>query len=193
MKKTLLFLLLLVAVAAAFVATRPAEFLIRRERTLAAPPELVHAYVNDFHKWAEWSPWEKIDPNMRREYEGAPAGPGAGYHWVGNDEVGEGRMTIVESTPPEKVVIRLEFVKPFPATNTAEFYIDKGGLGTEVTWAMSGRNDFVGKLFDLFMDMDKLVGSDFEKGLEALDAVTTAAMKAAAPPPAAPAEAAPPS
>lgn len=175
MKNLLVAILLFLALGAAYVATRPSEFLITRTRTLAAPPEVVHAYLNDFHRWAEWSPWEKLDPGMQREYGGAPAGEGATYHWSGNDEVGEGRMTILESRPPELVKIQLEFLKPFPATNTAEFYVDATGLGTEVTWAMSGRNGFLAKAFALFMDMDKTVGGDFEQGLAALDAVTTAA------------------
>lgn len=183
MKNALLVLALLVAVAVAFVATRPSEFLITRSRTLAAPPEVVFPYVNDFRRWAEWSPWEKLDPGLQREYEGPPAGLGASYHWVGNEEVGEGRMTITESTPPEKVAIRLEFLRPFAATNTAELYIDATGLGTDVTWAMSGRNGFVAKAFGLFVNTDKLVGSQFEKGLADLDAVTAAAAQPAAPTP----------
>lgn len=188
MKNFAIALLLAVALLAGFIATRPSEFTIQRTRTLAAPPEVVHAYVNDFHKWAEWSPWEKIDPGMRREYEGAQAGPGASYHWVGNEEVGEGRMTITASTPPDSVTIRLEFMKPFPATNTAEFFIVAGGLGTDVTWAMSGRNNFVAKAFGLVMNMDKMVGTQFEKGLADLDAVTAAATPPPAPPEPPPAE-----
>ena len=193
MKNALLVLLLLVAALAGFIAFQPSEFLITRTRMLAAPPELVHAYVNDFHKWAEWSPWEKLDPAMKREYSGAEAGAGAGYHWVGNDQVGEGRMTITESQPPERITIRLEFLKPFPATNTADFYVDKSGLGTEVTWAMSGHNNFVAKAFGLFMNMDKLVGGDFEKGLAALKSVSEQQAQAAKAPAPAPSPAAPPS
>ena len=181
MKNIALVLVVILAGLAGFIATRPSEFLIVRSRTLAAPPEVVHAYVNDFHKWVEWSPWEKIDPAMKREYSGAPAGAGASYSWLGNDEVGEGRMTITESRAPESVVIRLEFLKPFPATNTAEFFILDGGLGTEVTWSMTGHNNFLAKAFGLFMNMDKRVGGDFEKGLAELDAVTASAAPSAAP------------
>jgi uncharacterized protein YndB with AHSA1/START domain len=183
LRNLFIFLLLIAAVAAGFVAMQPAEFLISRTRTFAAPPEVVFPYVNDLHKWALWSPWEKLDPSMKREYSGPPEGLGASYHWVGNDQVGEGRMTITDSSAPDKVVIRLEFVKPYPATNEVQFYIDRGGLGTDVTWAMTGHNDFVAKAFALFMNMEKQVGRDFEKGLTALDAVT-----AAATPPAPPAE-----
>jgi len=167
--------LLAIVALAGFVATRPSEFLIVRSRTLAAPPEVVHAYVNDLHKWGEWSPWEKIDPGMQREYSGPPAGPGASYHWVGNEEVGEGRMTITGSVPPDSVTILLEFLKPFQATNTAQFDILRSGLGTEVTWSMSGHNNFVAKAMSLVMNMDKMVGGNFEKGLADLDAVTAAA------------------
>jgi hypothetical protein len=185
-KYVALVLVLILAGLAGFIATRPSEFLIARSRTLAAPPEVVHAYVNDFHKWAEWSPWEKIDPGMMREYSGAPAGAGASYHWLGNDEVGEGRMTITESRAPESVIIRLEFLKPFAATNTAEFFILHDGLGTEVTWSMTGHNGFLAKAFGLFLNVDKRVGGDFEKGLADLDAVTAAATPPPAPAPVTP-------
>jgi hypothetical protein len=156
----------------AFVATRPAEFRIARSRTLPATPATVHAYVNDFHKWPEWSPWEKLDPTMKKEWSGAPAGVGASYHWVGNNKVGEGRMTITDSRAPQSVTLRLEFIKPFAATNVAQFDLAPSGSGTNVTWAMTGQRNFVMKAFGLFMNMDKLVGTDFEKGLASLDAVT---------------------
>ena len=181
-------LVLLVAALAAFVAMQPSEFTISRARTLAAPPAVVFAYLNDFHQWKEWSPWEKLDRAMRREFSGAPAGPGAIYEWAGNDKVGEGRMTIIDSKEPETVSIRLEFLKPYAATNTAEFFITPGGLGTDVTWAMSGHNGFMEKAASLVLNVDKRVGGDFEKGLASLDTVTEAAAKAAAlaPPPAIP-------
>jgi hypothetical protein len=187
MLKNLAFVVVLVAAAlAGFIATRPSEFLIVRTRTLAAPPEVVHAYVNDFHRWVEWSPWEKIDPALRREYSGEPSGAGAVYEWSGNEQVGAGRMTIMESSPPNSVTIRLEFLKPFVATNTAQFDIVAGGLGTDVTWSMMGRNGFAAKAFSLVTDVDKAVGSEFEQGLADLDTVT-----AAATPPLPPAEPAP--
>ena len=184
MKTIALVLLVILAGLVGFIAARPSEFLIVRSRTLAAPPEVVHAYVNDFHKWIEWSPWEKVDPALIREYSGAPVGAGASYHWLGNDQVGEGRMTITESRAPESVIIRLEFLKPFQATNTAEFFIMHGGLGTEVTWSMTGHNSFMAKAFGLFVNLDKQVGGDFETGLAELDAVTVAATPP--PPPALP-------
>jgi uncharacterized protein YndB with AHSA1/START domain len=174
-KRLVILLALVLGGLAAYIAMQPSEFLIVRSRTLAAPPEVVFAYVSDFHRWTEWSPWEKRDPALRREYSGAEAGEGAVYHWVGNEEVGAGRMTIMNAEPPHAVTIRLEFLKPFPAVNTAQFDILKGGLGTEVTWSMTGRNGFVSKAFALVMDVDKLVGRDFEQGLADLDTVTAAA------------------
>jgi len=189
LKNLFVVLLLIVALAAGFVATRPSEFTIERGRTMAAPPEVVFGYVNDFRQWQAWSPWEKLDPQLKREYSDPSAGPGATYHWVGNDKVGEGRMTITDSSAPDSVTIRLEFVKPFVATNVAHFDIAAGGLGTDVTWSMSGHNDFMAKAFSLFMDTDQLVGGDFEKGLEQLDAVTAAVPRAAPAP--APSEAPP--
>ena len=184
LKKVALFVVLILAAFAAFVAIRPAEFRIERSRTLAAPPDVVHAYVNDFTKWPEWSPWEKLDPAMKRELSGPPAGPGAVYFWSGNDQVGEGRMTITDSRPPGSVTIRLEFLKPWTATSVTRFDLAPSGSGTQVTWAMTGRNNFVAKAMTVFMDMDATVGPDFEKGLANLDAVTAEVRPALAPDPA---------
>jgi len=171
--KILIVVVLILGALAPYIATRPSEFRVARSRTVAAPPEVVFAYVNDFHKWPEWSPWEKKDPGMKREHSGAPAGPGAVYAWSGNDQVGEGRMTITDSRPPQRVTIRLEFIKPWAATNTAQFDFAPSGSGTNVTWAMTGRHNFMAKAMFLFMNLDKLVGPDFENGLANLD-VTTA-------------------
>jgi hypothetical protein len=173
-KKIAIVLAVVLVALAVFVATRPADFRIVRSRTVAAPPDVVHAYVNDFHKWSEWSPWEKLDPAMKREYSGAPAGTGAAYHWSGNSDVGEGHMTITDSRPAQSVTIRLEFLKPFAATNTTQFDFAPSGSGTNVTWAMNGHNNFLSKAFSAFMDMDKMIGADFEKGLAGLDAATAA-------------------
>lgn len=167
-------LVVVVAAFLAFVATRPSEFRITRSRTLAAPPEIVHAHIDDLRRWSGWSPWEKLDPGMKREFSGAAAGPGASYHWVGNKQVGEGRMTITDSQPGRSVTLRLEFLKPWTATNTTQFELAPSGKGTQVSWTMTGSNNFMAKLFCVFMNMDKLVGGDFEKGLAGLDAVTAA-------------------
>jgi uncharacterized protein YndB with AHSA1/START domain len=175
LKKIAIALVVLVVLFAVFVATRPADFRLARSRTIAAPPEVVHAQVNDFHKWPAWSPWEKLDPAMKKEISGPPVGPGATYWWSGNDEVGEGRMTITDSQPPRSVTIRLEFIKPWQATNTTQFDLAPNGSGTDVTWTMTGHNNFMAKAFTVFMDMDKMVGPDFERGLAQLDAASRAA------------------
>jgi hypothetical protein len=131
LKKIAVVLVVIVAGLAAFIATRPSELRIARSRPVQAPPDVVYAYVSDFHKWPEWSPWEKLDPAMKREISGPPAGPGATYHWVGNDQVGEGRMTITDSRAPQSVTIRLEFIKPWTATNTTQFDFAPSGSGTQ--------------------------------------------------------------
>ena len=176
-KKIAIALVLIVIVFAIVVATRPADFRITRTTSIAAPPAAVFAQVNDFHKWDAWSPWAKLDPAMKQTHEGAPAGTGAIYSWVGNSDVGEGRMTITESRPNEMIGIKLEFLKPFAAVNTTEFSFKPEGNQTVVTWSMTGTNNFMAKAFGLFMNMDKMVGGDFEKGLAQMKSVTEAAGK----------------
>ena len=141
---------------------------------MSAPAPLVFAEVNDFHRWQAWSPWEGIDPALKRTYEGAPAGTGAIYSWVGNNKVGEGRMTLKESRPSDLIRIKLEFLRPFKATNTAEFTFKPEGNQTLVTWSMSGVKNFMFKAFGLLMNMDKMVGRDFEKGLAQMKSVVEA-------------------
>jgi uncharacterized protein YndB with AHSA1/START domain len=160
---------------AGYVATRPAGFRVSRSRLVAAPPEIVHGYVSDFHTWPQWSPWEGRDPAMRRELSGAPKGTGAVYWWSGNAQVGEGRMTITDSRAPARVTMRLDFVKPWAATNTVEFAFAPSGSGTSVTWTMTGEKNFIAKAFSLVKDVEGMVGPDFEKGLANLDAATAAA------------------
>src|SRR5882672_7787264 len=159
---------LVVAVVAILDAFQPSEFRIARTATIAAPAATVFAQVNDFHKWEAWSPWAKLDPAARNTFEGAAAGTGAVFAWAGNSKVGEGRMTITESRPNELVRIKLEFVKPFAATNTAEFTFKPEGERTAVTWSMFGHNNFVGKAVCLVMNMDKTVGGEFDKGLASM-------------------------
>ena len=181
-KKIVGVLVLIIAALCGFIAMRPADFKIERSKTVAAPPDVVFALVNDFRRWSEWSPWEKLDPAMKRVYSGSPAGMGAMYHWTGNDQVGEGLMTISESQPNERIQIRLDFVKPWAATNTTVFTFRPNGAGTSVNWTMTGKNNFMAKAFGLFMDLDKMVGPDFERGLTQLDAAAAAeAQKKAAP------------
>lgn len=176
LKKILIGLAVVIGVFVVIVAMQPAEFKISRKATIAAPAAVVFGQINDFHKWSAWSPWEKMDPNMKRTFDGQPAGTGAGYAWVGNDQVGEGRMTITDSRPNELILIKLEFLKPFAATNDTAFSLISEGGQTVVTWTMAGTNNFLAKAFCLFMDMDKMVGGDFEKGLEAMKAVSEAAV-----------------
>jgi len=177
LKKVLIGIVVVIAGFLAVVAIQPAEFHITRSATIAAPPAAVFAQVNDFHNWEAWSPWEKIDPQMKRTYEGPLSGRDAVYGWVGNSEVGEGRMTLTESRPAELVRIRLEFLKPFPATNTAEFTFKPDGSGTAVTWSMDGKKNFVSKAFCLFMNMDKMIGGQFEKGLAQMKSIVEAPPK----------------
>jgi hypothetical protein len=122
--------------------------------------------INDFPQWSAWSPWEKLDPGMKREFSGPGAGPGASYSWSGNKDVGSGRMTIKDSLAPEQIKIALDFLTPFEAHNLTTFSIRSSGAGSTVTWMMDGENNFVSKAFCVFMDMDKMVGKDFEAGLQ---------------------------
>jgi len=159
------------------VATRPSEFRVARTVTMSAPAPAVFAQVNDFHNWEAWNPWGKIDPAMKQAYEGAPAGTGAVYTWAGNNEVGEGRMTIIESRPSELIQIKLEFFKPFAATNTAEFTFKPEGNQTAVTWSMFGEKNFMAKAVHLFMNMDKMIGGQFENGLASMKSIVEGAPK----------------
>lgn len=147
------------------VATRPGEFRYERSAVIHAPPDALFPLVNDFHNWNGWSPWDKLDPNLKRTFEGPAQGVGAMYGWTGNDDVGEGRMTITDAKANESVKIKLEFIRPFAAVNDTEFSFKPEGAGTKVSWAMSGKNNFMSKAFGLFVDMDKMIGSDFDKGL----------------------------
>lgn len=162
----------LVAGLIVVVAMQPGEFHVERTATISAPAAAVFAQVNDFHNWAAWSPWERLDPAMKKSYEGAPSGTGAVYAWSGNREVGEGRTTILESRPNEFIRMQLEFVRPLACTNTVEFTFSPEGDRMAVTWTLFGRNNFVAKGMGLIMDMDKMVGGQFEQGLAQMKSVT---------------------
>lgn len=174
LKKLLLAVGMVLAAFAVFIATRPASYRVSRSKAIAAPPLSVYPLVADFHQWEKWSPWAKLDPAMKTTYAGPAAAVGSSYAWSGNDKVGEGRMTIVEAKPGERLRLRLEFLKPFASTNSTEFSFAPKGGGTETSWTMEGHNDFLGKAFSVFMDMDKMIGNDFEKGLAQLKAVAEA-------------------
>jgi hypothetical protein len=172
LKKIALAVLGVVLIFLGVVALQPNEYAVTRTIEIAAPPPEVHALINDFHKWENWSPWAKLDPNMKTDYSGAPAGPTASYHWIGNDKVGEGRMTITDSQPPQSVKIDLEFITPFPSKSITLFTVSPAGAGSKVEWRMSGENSFIPKGMMLLMGgMDKAVGPDFEKGLAQMKAL----------------------
>lgn len=155
----------LVLLLVAVVSLRPAAFQVERSAVIAAPPAAVFDQVNDLRQWQVWSPWAKIDPTAKNTYDGPPAGVGAVMGWDGNKHVGAGKMTITESVPAESVRIQLEFFRPMACRNLTVFTFRPDAGGTRVTWTMTGRNGFLGKLFCLFMNLDKMVGGDFEKGL----------------------------
>ena len=168
-------ILILVAIAVIIfiivVAMQPSDFRITRTGTINAPASAVFAQVNDLHKWDPWSPWAKLDPDAKNTFEGSASGVGAIMRWVGNNKVGQGSMTIMESRPDEFLSFKLEFLKPFKATNTSEFNFSSENDQTTVTWSMYGKNNFMGKAIGLIMSCEKMVGGQFEKGLAALKSV----------------------
>jgi len=180
LKKVLIGLAGLLVVFLIVVALQPNSFSVMRSTTIAAPAAAVFPHVNDFHAWTDWSPWEKLDPALKRTYEGAASGTGAIYKWSSEvNGVGAGMMTLTDSHPSELIQIKLDFFKPFEASNAVEFAFKPDGDKTVVTWKMSGASNFVGKAMCLFMNMDKMVGGDFEKGLASLKTVSETAKEKA--------------
>ncbi len=175
LKKILGVLLLVLVVLSVVIAMQPADFKITRSITIAAPVANIFSHVNDFHQWEAWSPWAKLDPQAKNSYEGSSAGEGAIFRWAGNNEVGEGSMTLIESKVNDRILIKLDFIKPFKAINSAEFTFKVEGSTTLVTWSMSGSNNFIGKAMGLVIDCDKMVGEQFEKGLAQLKAIAESA------------------
>jgi uncharacterized protein YndB with AHSA1/START domain len=161
-----------IAVVLILAATKPGRFSVRREITVQAPAEKIFPLINDFHQWVAWSPYEHRDPALKRTYSGVESGKGAVYGWEGNNNVGSGRMEILESTTPSKIVIQLDFFKPFEGHNTAEFTMLPQGDATHVSWLMHGPAPFMNKLMQVFMNLDKMIGKDFEAGLVNLKTVT---------------------
>jgi uncharacterized protein YndB with AHSA1/START domain len=161
-----------IAVVLILAATKPGRFSVRREITVNAPAEKIFPLINDFHQWVAWSPYEHRDPALKRTYSGVESGKGAVYAWDGNNNVGSGRMEILESTPSSKIVIKLDFFKPFEGHNTAEFTMLPQGDATNVTWLMHGPSPFMGKIMHVFINMDRMVGKDFEIGLANLKRLT---------------------
>jgi hypothetical protein len=170
-KKLFIALGLLIGLFVLVVAVQPTDFRVVRSATMAAPPARVFAQVNDFHKWEAWSPWVKLDPNAKVSYEGPTEGTGAKFHWAGNADVGEGNMTITESRPDERIRIDLVFIKPFAGKCDTLFTFEPSGDQTTVTWDMSGKNNFIAKAISLCIDCDKMVGGQFELGLNSMKAI----------------------
>jgi uncharacterized protein YndB with AHSA1/START domain len=165
LKIILILIVLLIAVVLILAALKPDTFRVARTTRIRAPAEKVFALINDFNRWVAWSPWEKMDPALQRIYSGPVSGKGSVYEWKGNKKVGEGRMEILESSPASRIAIKLDFIKPFEAHNTAEFTFMPQGDETGVTWTMQGSTPFIGKIMHVFVDMDRLIGKDFEAGL----------------------------
>jgi uncharacterized protein YndB with AHSA1/START domain len=166
----ILIVLVLIAAVLIYAATRPDDFEVRRETDIVAPPQKVFALLNDFGQWVKWSPWEKMDLSMQKTFSGAATGKGSIYQWKGNKKVGEGRMEILDSTPSSSVNIDLQFMAPFKAHNQTLFTLSPRNGTTHVNWSMTGKKNFVMKLMGVFMDMDKMVGKDFEAGLASMKA-----------------------
>lgn len=171
---TFIILLVVVAVFCAFVAMQPEEFRLSRSVHVAAPPAAPFAHIVDFHRWTAWSPWEKLDPNTERTYGGSPSGVGATYAWKGNKNVGSGNMVITEVRQDELVRLTINFIVPFKATNEITFECKPENGGTTVTQTMSGKNGFFAKAMHFVMSMEKMIGPQFEKGLNDLKAVAEA-------------------
>jgi hypothetical protein len=164
-------LALLIAVTLIYAATKPDSFRIERSTTIKAAPEKIFALINEFKQWEVWSPWEKIDPALKRTYSGAASGVGAIYEWSGNKDIGQGRMEIVESAPSAKVSLKLDFATPFEAHNRVDFTLAQQGDTTTVTQAMYGPSPYMSKLMTLFFSMDKMVGDKYEAGLANIKAI----------------------
>jgi len=161
-----------IAIVLILAAAKPNTFSVRRETTVKAPPEKIFPLINDFHQWGTWSPYESKDPAMKRIYSGAASGKGAVYAWEGNKNVGSGRMEILDAPAPSKVIIKLDFFTPFEGHNTAEFTMLPQGDATRLTWLMHGPAPFISKLMQVFMNMDRMIGKDFEVGLANLKQLT---------------------
>lgn len=171
MLKTIAIVVVLVsAVILVLAATRPDTFRVERSTNVEAPPERVQALIDDFHQWNRWSPWEKLDPAMRRTFGGPASGVDATYAWKSDGKAGEGRMRIVESSPASRIVIELDVIKPIPGHNRIAFTLTPDARETRVVWTMDGTSPFVAKVFGIFVSMDRLIGRDFETGLANLKA-----------------------
>ncbi len=171
LKMILIVIVVLIAALLAYAATRPKNFRVVRTASIAAPPEKIFPLIADFHSWGSWSPWEKKDPALKRTFSGAASGKGAVYAWEGNKDVGSGRMEITEASSPSVIRIQLDFIKPFEGHNLTDFTLQPAGGATTVTWDMHGPMAFIARVFGIFVNMDKMIGNDFEAGLANLKAI----------------------
>ena len=172
--KLLIGVVVLVVIFGVAIATRPKTFRVERSIVVRAPADVVFPFINDFHFWSRWSPFEKLDPNLQRTFSGAESGKGATYEWLGNREAGQGKMVINESIPAQRVAIDLFFLKPFKSASLAEFAFAPSADGTRVSWAMSGNNTIAAKAISLVASMDKYLGNSFDEGLANLKRVVEA-------------------
>lgn len=176
-KKILLGLVVIIAAICGIASFQSDEMNVSRSATISAPPEAVFKVVNDFRQWDAWSPWSKLDPNMKKSWQGPSEGVGAIYRWSGNDQVGEGSMTLLESKPSEKVSIKLEFARPFAGLSDVQFTFLPAGAGTKVTWSMQSKNAFMAKVIGLFVDFEEMCGDSFTEGLASLEKLVTVSPK----------------
>jgi hypothetical protein len=176
-KKILIGLVLIVGGFLVFASTRPDTYRVQRSAKIDAPATVVFSQLEDFKAWGAWSPWDRLDPTMKKSYAGPPKGVGATYSWEGNKKVGKGKMTITDATAPTALTIRLEFMEPFAAVANTVFKVAPQDKASEVTWAMEGTNNLIGKAWGVFMNMDKAIGTDFETGLKGLKTASEAEAK----------------
>ena len=171
-KKIIIAVVVLIAAVLIYAATRPDTFIVQRALLIKAPPEKIFPLINDFYNWSAWSPWEKLDLAMKKTHSGAASGKGAVYAWEGNNKVGQGSMEITESSSPAKIIMNLDFIKPFEGHNITEFTLQTQGDTTHVQWVMHGPIPYISKVIGLFCNMDNLIGKDFEDSLANLKAIT---------------------
>ncbi len=177
MQKILVGLIATIGSFVALILLQPSDYRIARSMMISAPAQEVFAQIDDFHRWQAWSPWAERDPKAKVSFDGPASGKGAVFAWSGNNEVGEGRMTLMESQPGALVKIKTDFVRPFVGTSYSDFTLKPEGDGTTLTWSMAGQNDFIGKAICMFVSMDKVLGGEMEKGLAGIKRIAEAAMK----------------
>lgn len=172
MLRIILWIAFILVVACLLYATTRPDLVVQRSVVIQAPPEKIYPYINDFHRWSVWSPWEKLDPGLHKTYTGPESGRGAGYAWQGNSKVGQGMMEITDSAPANHVTIKLDFIRPFEHHDITEFTLEPQDSATRVMWTMQSQSSYSAKLIGVFVNMDKLIGGDFELGLANLKAVS---------------------